>query len=70
MCKASKEDAPKGKRGVVKELVKMTVINQFNIMQKPAIPEKKVLWHILERSVISDSQKSSFAQQINNASMK
>ncbi len=63
-------DIPKDKRPAVKELIKMTVLHQANLMQRSATLENKVLWHIIERDVLSDSQKNSFAQQINTASMK
>ncbi len=60
-------DIPEEKRPLAKELVKMAILHQINLMQHPAIPEGKVLWHILERDIVSVSQQSSFAQEINNA---
>jgi hypothetical protein len=32
--------------------------------------DEKVLWHILEESVVSESQRNSFTQKVNNASMR
>ncbi|MFH1995935.1 MAG: methyltransferase domain-containing protein [Candidatus Omnitrophota bacterium] len=52
----------------VRELVKMTALNQINLMLTPNIPETKTLWHIVENELLADSQQGSFAQQINKAS--
>jgi len=60
----------KDNAGAVKELVRMVVLHQINIMQEPALPQGKVLWHILERDLLAESQKNSFAQQLNNLSKK
>ena len=48
----------------------MSVINEVNVRLTPRIPEKKVLWHIIEQGVLSNNQRSSFAQGINNASIE
>lgn len=58
---------PDGKTDLVKELIKMTILHRINLIQKPAIPEGKVLWHILEQDIVSISQRSSFTQEVNNA---
>lgn len=62
-------DIPKDKVLVVKELVKMTILHQVNLMLKPVVPEKKVLWHVIEESIVPVAQRSYF-QEINNASKK
>jgi len=64
-------DIPQEKKPVVKELIKMTIFNQIGIDQEPVIPKNKILWHIVESSLLSETQKmSSFIQKVNNASKK
>ena len=64
-------DIPSNSRSTLKELIKMTVLHQKNIMRyAPSVGKDKVLWHLIEHDVVSDSQKSSFIQRINNASKR
>ncbi len=63
-------DISEQQRATIRELVKMTILHHINLIQKPAIPENKVLWHILERDVVSISQRSSFEQEVNNSAEK
>jgi len=61
---------PKKERLVAAELVKMTALHQINASQLPAVPEEKVLWHIIDRDLLAPNQAdTSFAQKLNNASM-
>ena len=56
------------KRSLVRELVKMTALDQIDIVQNIHIPEDKVLWHILEHEVVGIGEaNSSFTQKVNNA---
>ena len=48
---------PNDKISSVRELVKMSIFHQMNLMQDPAIPKGKVLWHILEEGVVSEAQR-------------
>lgn len=60
---------PEERIDTVKELVKMTLLHEINVMQKPVIPEDKVLWHIIDPELLSASQQNSgFFQIINKAS--
>ncbi|MDP8298494.1 MAG: hypothetical protein P9L88_01115 [Candidatus Tantalella remota] len=52
----------------IKQLAKTVVLEQIGYMQKAAIPEGKVLWHLIDKSILSEGQDYSFAQKINNAS--
>jgi len=53
---------------VVKELIKMTVLDQIRRMQNPALPEGKVVWHILENELLAPGQESALAK-VNKLSM-
>lgn len=48
------------------ETVKMAILHQINVQS--AVPENKVLWHIIEKDVIpNEQQQGSFITQINKA---
>jgi hypothetical protein len=57
---------PDERLSAVRELVKMAVLHQINLEQKPGIDDGKVLWHIIEEDVVAPSQRSSFAQNVNS----
>ncbi|MFC1590360.1 hypothetical protein ACFL42_02560 [Candidatus Omnitrophota bacterium] len=61
-------DLQDDKAPVVRELVKMTILNEMNNMIAPRIPKEATLWHIVENDLLADCQKGSFAQQINKVS--
>lgn len=63
-------DIPAEQRPVVREAVLMSVLNQMNLMLYPVLPQEKVLWHLVDHDLVSESQRSSFAQQVNQASFR
>ncbi|MFC1576894.1 hypothetical protein ACFL3N_00990, partial [Candidatus Omnitrophota bacterium] len=62
----SSSDTPEDTRPLVRELIRMTLLHQIRLMERPAIPKENVLWHILDEDLLAESQKSRFAQGIKN----
>jgi len=58
-------DIPEDKRPVVRELVRMTVINQARDKFMPAVEENKTLWHVIESDVIPVDQRASIVTALN-----
>ncbi|MCX5667259.1 MAG: hypothetical protein NTY34_02980, partial [Candidatus Omnitrophica bacterium] len=48
----------------LREFVKMAIISEME--KEFAVPDKKVMWHIIERDVIPEGQRSTLIQAVNN----
>lgn len=65
-----RRDAPWGNVDLLREHVKIGILHEINVMvgmmAKPALPKDKVVWRIIEQSVVAPSQRSKFAQDLKN----
>ncbi len=51
----------------IRELIKMAILHQVSIEQRPAIADDRTLWHIIEEEVIPLSQRTTIVTQVNKA---
>ena len=52
----------------VKEACRMDMLEELDRMAKPAAPQGRILWHIIENGLAASSQAYSFRQAVNNMS--
>ncbi|MFA6321532.1 MAG: helix-turn-helix domain-containing protein [Candidatus Omnitrophota bacterium] len=57
-----------GNARVAKELVTMTAFNKIDRDIKPAIPDNKIVWRIIENEIVPIAQQSTFITKLNKAS--